>query len=121
MIKTFDDMQVSNERPWLSYAVFGGTAIGFVGALIAVALDRSAVPGAEFARLLPVVMVPWVFFCGSKLLAQEKRQRIQYRAYLGSHALNALKLAASSPELDERTKGEVMTYLNDKHPGWSMG
>jgi len=87
------------------------------------ALIHSSLSGA----FLLTFFAAGLFLVGAEVLVYGRRadaalrqSMTAYNAYLEGFDPITLKRARVSPELDERSRGLVAAFLNERYPGWSF-
>lgn len=104
------------ERQWELYGFYGACAI----ILLLVILSWVRYFNNLVVFGLSTLALAWLGFCYRMASRRDKECMATYRTYLAKFSLQTLIVGTSSPELDDKSKHEIIEFLNTNHKGWSF-
>ncbi len=116
-MKGIENMKVRKEKPWYGCAI----AVMVFNVLIHVwKLDPMPFYTEDVHAGTMILLLGVLVFCLVKAYRQENLREGLYRVYLARFDINSLIMAASSPELTQRSKEAIAAFLDERLAGWAV-
>lgn len=123
-VKSITDFPLEESKTLIRRPVFWVWFVVLMAVFGAVLVSYSAAAHVNFAPWAVIGFLAIVVLGCTRvvdLLDEARKARAEnYAVYLVSVSPDLLKVVASSPEYDQRSKDAVIKYLSAAHPGWSL-